>query len=226
MARGLLDNFLGASLSARVGVGDIIPGTGVLRRGGYNTFMTDMTGPVGGFATAASKSSSEAMKGNAMRMFREAPVTAVKNITETFVYLNNGNILNKRGQIVATDPTYGETFARFIGLYPDRQVSSNEYIRHAKISIDYNKEIKGTFVSRYVAAKIDGDNKRARRIQKEVAEWNRDAKGTTLQITGFGQAANRAYMAARRPQYKTFERSAPVNMRREQKRLRTLYGLD
>lgn len=222
--RGLLDEVTGWSLSSRIGVGNIIPGTAFMRAGEQDV-MGDLQGPAGGMMSAIYKMSTELAKGNVDRAIREQPVTAVKNIVEGYIYLNNGAILNKRGYMVADNPTTTETIGRFLGFYPERQAISNELIATTKISIDYAKELKADFVSRFVAAKMDGDSARAGRITQEVAEWNHDAKGTELELRGFGGAAGRAYAAARRPQAKMFLRSAPAAVRQERAMLEDLFGV-
>lgn len=224
-ARGLLDYMTGASLSSRIGVGDIIPGTG-FARAGSELSASDLQGPAGGVVSSLYKMSTEALHGNYSKAMREVPITAAKNIIEGVIYLNDGSILNKRGYTVAKDPTSAETIARFMGFYPERQAQSNEFIQSMKHSVDYAKEIKGDFVSRYVIAKMSGDADKVARINQEVQDWNADAKGTEIEIKGFGIAAGRALVAARRPQIDTFLRSSPTAVRRERDHLKALYGVD
>lgn len=221
-ARGLLDYMTNASLSSRIGVGDIIPGTGVLRAGGE---VGDLQGPAGGVVAALYKMTTEALHENYGRAMREVPITAVKNIIEGYIYLNNGAILNKQGHVVANDPSVTETIGRFMGFYPSRQAQSNELVQAGKISINYAKEIKGDFVSRYVLARMDGDMDKVAKVQADVAAWNQDARGTEVEIIGFGEAAGKAYIAAKRPQIDTFLRSSPIAVRRERDHIKALYGV-
>ena len=236
--RGVIDRATGATVSTRVGMGDMLPLTGIGRAGADPAReLADFAGPVfGGIAGligtagALAKYGAEAIglrddTTSLTSILRDSPVATLRAITDGLVYMSDGNITNARGQMVSNDAHASTIVARFLGFYPAIASEQNDIVRLSKYVGDYAKAIKAEYVSAYVKARAGGDTERMQEILQDVRDWNADAQGTGLEITRFVQSANRAAIEASRPTALRYLKSAPRQMRPETVELLTINGL-
>lgn len=237
--RGILDRVTGATMSTRLGMGDLLPLTGAFKAGADPAReVADFAGPVfGGIAGLLGTVGSLGKYGaeviglrddttSLTSILRDSPVAAVRAITDGLLYLNDGMITNARGQVVAKEAPYHVILARMLGFYPAIATEQNDIVRLSKQVADYGKAIKAEYVSAYVKAKLDNDTERMNEIAKDVEAWNEDAKGTGLEITSFVRSANRAALEASRPTALRYLKSAPKQMRPETIELLRINGLE
>jgi hypothetical protein len=237
--RGILDRVTGATMSTRLGMGDLLPLTGAFKAGADPAReVADFAGPVfGGIAGLLGTVGSLGKYGaeviglrddttSLTSILRDSPVAAVRAITDGLLYLNDGMITNARGQVVAKEAPYHVILARMMGFYPAIATEQNDIVRLSKQVADYGKAIKAEYVSAYVKAKLDNDTERMNEVAKDVEAWNEDAKGTGLEITSFVRSANRAALEASRPTALRYLKSAPKQMRPETIELLRINGLE
>jgi hypothetical protein len=237
--RGVLDRATGATMSTRLGMGDLIPLTGVFRAGADPAReISDFAGPVfSGIAGLVGMAGSLAKYGAEVTglrddttslnsILRDSPLAAVRAIGDSYAYLNSGAITNARGQLVASEAPYHVILARLLGFYPAIATEQNDIVRLSKNVADYSKAIKAEYVSAYVKAKLANDTGRMQEIVQDVAAWNEDAKGTGLEITTFVKSANRAALEAARPTVLRYLKAAPKQMRPETIELLRINGLE
>jgi hypothetical protein len=237
--RGALDRVTGATVSTRMGMGDLIPLTGAFRAGADPAReAADFAGPVFsgitglvGMAGSLTKYGAEVTglrddTTDFNTVLRESPVAAFRSVGDSFAFLTDGRITNMRGQVVANEAPLHTVVARLLGFYPAIATEQNDIVRISKQATEYNKAIKAEYVKSYVKAKLAGDSDRMASIAEDVREWNEAAKGTGLEITSFGKSANRAALEASRPTVARYLKSAPKQMRPETLELLRLNGLD
>ena len=239
LMRGALDRVTGATVSTRMGMGDLIPLTGAFRAGADPAReAADFAGPVFsgitglvGMAGSLTKYGAEVTglrddTTDFNTVLRESPVAAFRSVGDSFAFLTDGRITNMRGQVVANEAPLHTVVARLLGFYPAIATEQNDIVRISKQATEYNKAIKAEYVKSYVKAKLAGDSDRMASIAEDVCEWNEAAKGTGLEITSFGKSANRAALEASRPTVARYLKSAPKQMRPETLELLRLNGLD
>ena len=237
--RGVLDRMTGATMSTRLGMGDLIPLTGAFRAGADPAReVADFAGPVfSGISGLVGMAGSLAKYGAEVTglrdditsfnsILRDSPVAALRSIGDSYAYLNSGTITNARGQLVASEASTQVILARLLGFYPAIATEQNDIVRLSKNVAEYSKAIKAGYVSAYVKAKVEGDTGRMNGIAADVQQWNEDAKGTGLEITSFLRSANRAALEAQRPTVMRYLKSAPKQMRPETIELLRLNGLE
>ena len=237
--RGVLDRMTGATMSTRLGMGDLIPLTGAFRAGADPAReIADFAGPVfSGISGLVGMAGSLAKYGAEVTglrddttsfnsILRDSPVAALRSIGDSYAYLNSGTITNARGQLVASEASTQVILARLLGFYPAIATEQNDIVRLSKNVAEYSKAIKAEYVSAYVKAKVAGDTGRMNGIAADVQQWNEDAKGTGLEITSFLRSANRAALEAQRPTVMRYLKSAPKQMRPETIELLRLNGLE
>lgn len=237
--RGVLDQFTGATISTRLGMGDLVPLTGAFKAGADPAReIADFAGPVFGGMSGLFGMGADTAKYLAEAVgirpdvtsisgiLRESPIAAARALTDGLLYLDSGMITNSRGQVVSREAPYHVIMARLLGFYPAVATQQNDIVRMSKDVANYAKAIKAEFVSAYKIAALAGDTKRKAEIMRDVAEWNRDARGTGLTITNFARSANRAVLEASRPTALRYLKSAPRQMRPETIELLRIHGLD
>jgi len=236
--RGVLDKMTGATMSTRLGMGDLIPLTGAFRAGADPAReVADFAGPVfSGISGLVGMAGSLAKYGAEVTglrddttslnsVLRDSPLALLRSVGDSYAYLNSGTITNARGQLVASEASTYVILTRLLGFYPAIATEQNDIVRLSKNVAEYSKAIKAEYVSAYVKAKIEGDTERMNGIASDVQQWNEDAKGTGLEITSFLRSANRAALEAQRPTVMRYLKSAPKQMRPETIELLRINGL-
>lgn len=237
--RGVLDRATGATMSTRLGMGDLVPLTGAFRAGADPAReIADFAGPVfGGISGLVGMAGSLAKYGAEVTgirddttslngILRDSPIATLRAVGDSYAYLNDGSITNARGQLVSREAPYHTVLARLLGFYPAIATEQNDIVRLSKYVADYGKAIKAEYVSAYVKAKLSNDSERMNEIAADVRQWNEDAEGTGLEITSFLRSANRAALEASRPTVMRYLKSAPKQMRPETIELLRLNGLE
>jgi hypothetical protein len=237
--RGVLDRVTGATMSTRMGMGDLVPLTGAFRAGADPAReVADFAGPVfsgiSGLVGMAGSLTKYGAEVTGIRddttsfnsILRDSPIAALRSISDSYAYLNSGTITNSRGQLVAREASTHVILARLLGFYPTIATEQNDIVRLSKNVAEYTKAIKAEYVSAYVKAKVAGDTERMSEIADDVRQWNEDADGTGLEITSFLRSANRAALEAQRPTAMRYLKSAPKQMRPETIELLRLNGLE
>jgi hypothetical protein len=237
--RGVLDRVTGATMSTRLGMGDLVPLTGAFRAGADPAReVADFAGPVfssiSGLVGMAGSLTKYGAEVTGIRddttsfnsILRDSPIAALRSIGDSYAYLNSGTITNSRGQLVAREASTHVILARLLGFYPTIATEQNDIVRLSKNVAEYTKAIKAEYVSAYVKAKVAGDTERMSEIADDVRQWNEDADGTGLEITSFLRSANRAALEAQRPTAMRYLKSAPKQMRPETIELLRLNGLE
>jgi hypothetical protein len=237
--RGVLDRVTGATMSTRLGMGDLIPLTGAFKAGADPAReVGDFAGPVfSGISGLVGMAGSIAKYGaetiglrddvtTVSGIFRDSPIAAMRAVADGLAYMDSGMITNNRGQVVSREAPGHVILARMLGFYPAIATQQNDIVRMSKDVGDYAKAIKADYVSAYVKAKLANDTDRMQQIAADVREWNEDAKGTGLEVSTFTRSANRAAQEAARPTVLRYLKSAPKQMRPETIELLRINGLE
>jgi hypothetical protein len=237
--RGVLDRITGATMSTRLGMGDMLPLTGAFRAGADPAReAADFAGPVfGGISGLIGMAGSIAKYGAEVTglrddttsfnsILRDSPVAFMRSVGDSYAYLTSGAITNARGQLVASDASYYTALTRLLGFYPAIASEQNDIVRLSKHVADYTKAIKAEYVSAYVKAKLAGDSETMGQLTSDVRQWNADAEGTGLVIRDFVRSANRAALEASRPTVLRYMKAAPRDVRPETLEMLRIMGLE
>jgi hypothetical protein len=236
---GVLNRITGATVSTRLGMGDLVPLTGAFKAGADPAReAANFAGPVfSGISGLAGMAGSFAKYGaetlglrddvtSISGIMRNSPIAAMRAVADGLAYLDSGMITNNRGQVVSREAPTHVILARMLGFYPAIATEQNDIVRMSKDVANYTKAIKADFVAAYVKAKLSNDTRKMQQIVADVRQWNADAKGTGLEISTFVQSANRAALEASRPTAARYLKSAPKQMRPETIALLRLHGLE
>ena len=234
--RGILDYFFGTTVSTRLAMGDLIPGTGMMKAGSSPAReFESVIGPVASAAKGVLNSAALVLRYGAETVGLQDDVTtlsdiarsgfgssALKGYAEALVYASDGTITNARGQVVAADASIKDVVLRAIGFYPGIATKEHDVNRVAKAVSDYSKEITVGYTDAYLKADAAG----RRSIRQQVREWNINARGTPFYIRDFSGKVQRSVKAAERTATARYLATTPLNSRQFTKDIMRVYGLD
>ena len=236
--RGLLDKITGATMSTRLGFGDLIPLTGVAKEGSDPWRETqNFLGPVwaAGDQTVAALTlfanySAEVVglkddTTNFKDVLRSQPYGGIRAIADAYTYYDDGVITNKQGKVLDKNVAFHEIFLRALNFYPASASYQNDIIRMTKQTGDYVKSFKMKFSEAYVKAKISGDRSEMRRIERDVRAHNRTHRNSEFYLDDWKASANRMYDAWKLPAAERFRKFSTKRSRPDIDKLIKAYDI-
>lgn len=237
--RGPLDAVTGATMSTRLGMGDLIPLSGVGKAGSNVWRETqNFLGPVwsaadAGLATIGNIAlATGSLVGLSDRqvglttILRQQPFGGIRGITDSIVFAMNGKITNRDGKVITSDVGVEDIVFRFLNFYPAAANYQNDIIRMHKQTSDYVKALKMEFTQDYVKAKINGDRDTMREVMRDVSRHNAKHSGTAFEFRDWQKSAERAYKSWSLPAAERYRKFAPKNIRPDLKRIMDAYSID
>jgi hypothetical protein len=238
MMRGVIDQWTGATVSTRLGMGDLIPLSGVFKAGAdpwreTENFVGPVFSGIAGIVGTGSMLASYGLEALGLKddkttlndVFRKSPIALARALGDAYSYHDTGAITTPDGKMISRDAGTSTMVARALGFYPAIATQQNDIVRVAKASRDYMLDVKASYTAAYVKAAMANDNEAKAKIIDSVKKWNEGAKGTGLEVRNFQGAAMTAFREASRPTALRFQRSAPVGLRPEVVELMRLHGI-
>ena len=214
---------VGGTIGSRLSLGDLFPLTGVFLPGSSTVQeLKNFAGPLfaagyGGATMAYDLAMlpTKSNKGNElMRIAQNSPIAGLRNIADTAIYLDTGDVINARGYTVVKDVGTGATVMRFLGFYPKEASRVNDAIRITKRIVDNQKEITKSFRDEWVRAFLMKDRRAMRDIERAVKEHNSvHGKKSPFFIDDFRGKAKRAAKSASEGAGARFLKTTPKSTR-------------
>jgi hypothetical protein len=237
VARGLIDHSFGFTGSTRFSMGDLVPGTGLLKAGvdlGRET--ESIFGPVygawkgaliSGATLAQYVAESVGLKDDVTSLSdvlkTGAGFSALKNYARGITIMMDGTITNNRGQVVAKDAGVWDAVAQLVGFYPAAATDQYAVVRMTNDAREYAQAIKSAYVDASLKA---GSARERNEISKMVREWNKDSRGTPFYIKNFSGAVSKARKSAKLNTAGRNLKTVPTAMKKFGKGLMESRGLD
>ena len=241
--RGILDSLSGATISTRLGFGDLVPLTGMFKAkshaGEHWQEAKNFAGPVfsgiaGLFGTAGQlvRYGAEVvgLKDDTTRfkdILRDTPSSAVRGLFDGMTYLSDGKITRADGTVLDNEVGTLTAITRMMGFYPYQVMVQNDIIRMTKQSQAYSQDLKSHYRQAYIKAKLDKDRGEMRRIVSFVREHNKDVgPKSEFYFKNFIQSANKSYNSAKRNSLNRFRKFAPKQIRPVIDEMQGIYSVD
>jgi len=240
--RGFLDQWTGATISTRLGFGDLIPLTGAFKakshageywREAENFFGPVYSGMAGLFGTGTQLlrygAETVGLKDGTTRftdILRDAPSSAVRGLVDGMTYLHDGKITRADGTVLDNEVGTMTSVFRMMGFYPYQVMVQNDVIRMTKQTQAYVQDMKAHYKQAYIKAKLEGDREEVRRILDMVKEHNRDTKGTEFFFKDFVGSANKSLKSAKKNSVNRYRKFAPTTIRPTINELLDIYGVE
>ena len=234
--RGLLDHFTGLSFSNRLGLGDIIPGTGLLKPSATKQEIlrevVNIAGAPTSFLAGAFEFTFNTLPAVATgrkglsSLATDSPFTAIKNLGTAFKFYDTGAIVDTKGYVVAQNATTWEILGKALGWYPSRAQAQMDWLMADSQEQAYMSMIKTEATRQAVAARLSGDVDAEKDVKEYIKSWNESTKGTRLEIRNFEKGLNQAFREAKKPLALRALKSSAKGGRAEAKEMLRLYGVD
>lgn len=237
LINGWVNAFVPGDVGGRTSLGDLFPGTSIFLPGAdVGRELLSIAGPVAGMAQgllsttsgigqwAAYSAGISDRPASLEGVARNAPVTMVRAWADALAYIESGGVVDRRGYIVSDELSAMEVMARALGFYPTAAAEQYGLIRVSQRVSNYQRDMAASFYNAYVQARLRGDTAQANQVVREVREWNREARGTGLEIANFQQNAIRRLRDARRTATERTTRYAPETAREQYQRAIELLG--
>ena len=234
--RGLLDHFTGLSFSNRLGLGDIIPGTGLLKPSATKQEIIREIVNIAGAPTSFLAGTFEyafntlpavaAGRKGLGALLTDSPATAIKNLGTAFKFYDTGAILDTKGYVVAQNATTWEILGKALGWYPARAQAQMDWLMADSQEQAYMSMIKTEATRQAVAARLSGDTQGEKDVKEYIKDWNESTKGTRLEIRNFDKGLSQAFREAKKPLALRSLKSSSRGGRAEAKELLRIYGVD
>jgi hypothetical protein len=212
----------GGTIGSRLSVGDLFPLTGVFLDGAsvaqeLKNFAGPLYSAASGGVTMAYDLAMLPTKGNVgnelLRIGQNSPIAGLRNLADTAMYMQTGDIVNARGYTVSKDVGTGTTVMRMLGFYPKDASKVNDAIRITKRIVDNQKAITKGYRDEWVRAYLLRDKVAMRDVERAVREHNKVYRRTPFFIDDFRGKAERAAKSAKEGAGARFLKTTPKSTR-------------
>ncbi len=203
-------------VSARMGMSNILPGTGMFLRS--NTDRTndvmEFAGAAGGLAKSYIDGGKKLLTGDVIEAGKEIAPTAIKNIIQAVQMWRDGEYRDRLGRkVMDVGPLDGA--AKFIGFQPAEVAQESSAIAMAKRSIDLAKVVESEITSQWAQGLHEKDPDQVQAAREKLKEWNATNPDAHIGVTM--QQVRRRVAEMRKTREERFIKSAPKEMRQSVK---------
>jgi hypothetical protein len=159
-------------ISARMGVGNLIPGTEALKRSSTDKGrdVAEVLGPVGGV-------------GEKILQGKPADALVPKAIMDAYKAYQmwtTGQYRNSDGALIARDVTKGEAIAKGIGFNPDRIAVQGRKVWENSQDVRLAKDVESEITGKWAQGIVEKDPSKIREARQQLVDWNR--RNPTMRI--------------------------------------------
>ncbi len=199
-------------LSLRMGLGNLLPGTGALLRSNTDRSrdVLEFAGAAGSLAKNFMDASEKALSGDFARAGVMVAPLAIQNMAKAAQMWDTGQYRNQKGQkVMDVDEVDGAM--KFIGFQPSAVARESsrmgEVSRSKQLVVNVEAEIAG----RWAQGVSDGDPDKVREARADLAQWNADNPTSQIRITN--SQIGRRVMDLRASRAERTIKAAPKEMR-------------
>lgn len=199
-------------VQGRMSLGNLIPGTGVLKPSNDKKFadILEIVGPAGGLAKAYLNTADAVSTGNWSRASTEGMPKFFKDIAQAYQMASTGEYRDARGRKVQ-DVDALDALVKVIGFSPQDVSSAGRNIRSVQQEIDFAKRTESLIAEKWARGIVDQDPDAISAAKEELAQWNTRNPETPIGIK-LSQVARRAN-EMRATKEERFLKSATKEMR-------------
>ena len=171
-------------LSLRMGMGNLIPATGLFLRSNTDTArqLLEVAGAAGGLASNVKDGVTKALSGDPLDGVMKAMPMAVQNMAKAAQMWSTGEYRNTKGaKVMDVDAIDGAM--KFIGFQPAEVARESGLVGETMRSIQLAKNVEGEIAGRWAQAMADGDSDGVAKARRSLAEWNADNPSSPIKIT-------------------------------------------
>jgi hypothetical protein len=202
--------------SGRLGLGNLIPGTGILpKKTNYQRDVMEVLGPAGSLFTSYATAIGLLAQGEATKAAATAAPLGIQNVIKGLDMATMGFYRDTRGRKVI-DTNGWEALAKSMGFQPASVKQIQEATFTQQILISQNKIRETEIADKMARARIERKPELAQDAREELAEWNRKNPQSPISIDA--SQINRRVQQAMMEKARRLEKTAPKEIRDSVKR--------
>lgn len=198
-------------LSGRMGMGNLVPGTGLFVKKPDNTRdLAEIAGPIGDFAKRAFNSAGQLVDGDVAKAAETISPVAVRNVTKAYDMANTGMYRDDRGRKVL-DVDGFEAMAKALGFQPADVAKVQEATFTVQRMVSQSKMRESEIAEKWAIGIFEGDQAKVAEARAEMARWNENNPAGRIRID-MPQVLKRV-RAMRQSKAERIAKTAPREMR-------------
>ena len=203
-------------VSGRMGMGNLIPGTGLLRKDSEPGRDTkELLGPIADLTERSFRAAGMALQGDVGKAALEVLPVAARNVAKGADMIETGSYRDAKGRKVI-DTTTTEAIAKMAGFQPATVARVQEATATVQRAIALTKTTEAEIADQWAQGLYEKDADKVAAARERLKQWNEDNEATPIKIT-FSQVAKRL-KAMREDKATRLEKTAPKEIRREIRR--------
>ncbi|CAB4122465.1 AdoMet_MTases domain containing protein [uncultured Caudovirales phage] len=171
--------------SGRLGLGNLIPGTGLFKtsaEGNKSRELSEVFGPAAGMAMQVSEAFDAASSGNWRKAAENMAPKAVRDLMAATDMAATGEAKDTKGR-KNMDVTLGDAAVKAVGFNPTRVAEASRARGPVMQDKALQKNVESDIVDMWARGLARNDTKLQADAQKKLAEWNAKNPETPVQIT-------------------------------------------
>lgn len=203
-------------ISGRMGLGNLVPGTGFLvKKQDHAADYKEFGGPAGTFVTNVGNAAAAVAQGEFAKAAETLAPVAAQNVVKAFDMANMGYYRDYKGRKVI-DTTLTEAILKGAGFQPSNVSRIQQATREQQGLIALNKIRETEIADLWAAGRIERDQSKIDRAKQELADWNKENPESPIKIDA-GQI-NKRVQQANMEKAKRLTATAPKEIRASVKR--------
>jgi N12 class adenine-specific DNA methylase len=169
-------------VAGRFGMGNLIPGTGLLtKKPSYTSDLGELAGPAGDLAKRAFSASGKALGGDLLGAAMDLSPASVRNVAKGIDMLDTGTYRDARGYIV-NNTTPSEAVMKMIGFQPNSTADVQDQKGQALNMIGQNR-MRSTEIAEHWAQGLANANPAMVQEARDMrADWNAKNPETPIKV--------------------------------------------
>lgn len=199
-------------VSIRMGMGNLVPGTGLLLRSSTDKSreVLELAGPFGGLVNQAKEAGTKVLAGDVGGALEAAMPVALQNASKGLTMWMNGEARDTRGRkIMETDEL--DAVMKLMGFQPADVARESAKINIGQRRIQLARVVETQIADRWAQGVRERDSELIAEAREELREWNEANPGSRIAISSSQIRRRVAEMSATRAD--RFVRSAPRELR-------------
>lgn len=177
--------YLPLDFAGRLGMGNLIPGTAVLKPSNSENRGRDMVevlGPTAGMATQIGDAYDAVVEGNTGKAVQNLAPKAVKDVLAAGEMVKKGYATDAKGRKVV-DVGLSDAAIKAVGFNPTKVAEESRKTASVYQDIALQKKTESSIVDQWVRGLADNDMDMAKEAQQRLTDWNRRNPDTQIRIT-------------------------------------------
>jgi hypothetical protein len=173
-------------VAGRLGVGNLIPGTGILKPSDKELMsrnVAEIFGPAAGMATQIGDAYEAFTEGNTKKALTNLAPKAVKDVLSGLDMADKGYATDAVGR-KTTEVTAGEAAIKSVGFNPTTVAQLTRKTMPIQQDVALQRRTESAILDQWVRGITDKDQAMIDKAQARLNEWNRANPDTPIQITG------------------------------------------